>query len=269
MAGTRFTIAGAVLFGLSMAADGAKPTLRQWRNAAVIGTALMTFGNGILGWSEQFIPTGFAAIVVAIVPFWMVILDWLRPGGVRPTRAVFIGLALGTIGLIVLVGPLAIASLSGAREGIPFGPVAALVFAGGLVWSAGSIYSRYVDLPGSAVRATGMEMLCGGAILLFIGTVTGEARVLDIGSISARSVGGLVYLITFGSFVGFTAYIWLLKVVPASKVATHAYVNPVVAVLLGSTIGGETLTVRTMIAAAIIVAAVALITTARARGSSH
>jgi drug/metabolite transporter (DMT)-like permease len=270
MAGTRFTIAGAVLFGITMATGGPRPTRAHWRNAAIVGAALMCFGNGILGWTEQFIPSGFAAIVVAIVPFWMVILDWLRPGGQRPGRAVFVGLALGTIGLVVLVGPIALDAMRGESamgRGIPFAPVGALMLSS-FVWAAGSIYSRYADMPSSAVRATGMEMFCGGILLLVLGALAGEPRALDITRVSARSLAGLLYLITLGSFVGFTAYVWLLKVVPPPKVATHAYVNPVVAVLLGSTIGGETLTVRTLIAAAIIVIAVALITTARARGNA-
>jgi drug/metabolite transporter (DMT)-like permease len=270
MAGTRFTIAGAVLFGITMATGGPRPTRAHWRNAAIVGAALMCFGNGILGWTEQFIPSGFAAIVVAIVPFWMVILDWLRPGGQRPGRAVFVGLALGTIGLVVLVGPIALDAIRGEtamNRGIPFAPVGALMVSS-FVWAAGSIYSRYADMPSSAVRATAMEMFCGGILLLVLGALAGEPRALDISRVSARSLAGLLYLITLGSFVGFTAYVWLLKVVPPPKVATHAYVNPVVAVLLGSTIGGETLTVRTLIAAAIIVIAVALITTARARGNA-
>jgi drug/metabolite transporter (DMT)-like permease len=269
MAGIRFTIAGAVLFAVTAATGAARPTLRQWRNAVIIGAALMCFGNGVLGWTEQFIPSGFAAIVVAIVPFWMVILDWLRPGGQRPSRAVFIGLALGTIGLIVLVGPMALAAARGEtlRKGLPFAPVAALMFSS-LVWAAGSIYSRYADLPRSAVRATSMEMFCGGILLLLVGLVANEPASLDISRVSARSIGGLLYLITAGSFVGFTAYVWLLTVVPAPKVSTHAYVNPVVAVLLGSTLGAETLAPRTFVAAAIIIVAVALITTAKARSSA-
>jgi drug/metabolite transporter (DMT)-like permease len=256
-----------VLYVVTIASGASRPTRTQWRNAAVVGAALMCFGNGVLGWAEKSIPSGFAAIVVAIVPFWMVVLDWLRPGGERPGRAVFAGLALGTIGLVVLVGPLALEAFrgqTGPNNGIPFAPVAALMFSS-FVWAGGSIYSRYADLPKSAVRATGMEMFCGGILLLLVGALAGEPASFDIGRVSVRSIGGVLYLITLGSFVGFTAYVWLLKVVPAPKVATHAYVNPVVAVLLGSTLGGETLTARTMIAAAIIIVAVALITTARAR----
>lgn len=271
MAGTRFTIAGGVLIAVTAASGAPRPTRAQWRNAAIIGTALICFGNGVLGWTEKSIPSGFAAIVVAIVPFWMVILDWLRPGGVKPTRAVFVGLALGTIGLVVLVGPLALAQVRGATasaNGIPFAPVGALMCSS-LVWSAGSIYSRKADLPPSAVRATGMEMFCGGISLFIVGTLAREPAGFDLSLVSSRSIGGLLYLITLGSFVGFTAYVWLLKVVPAPKVATHAYVNPVVAVLLGSTIGGETLTARTMVAAAIIIVAVAVITTSRARNTSR
>ncbi len=266
MAGTRFVISGAVLFGITVIAGNPRPTRIHWRNAAIVGAALLLLGNGVLGWAEQFIPSGFASIIVAIVPLWMVILDWARPDGHRPSRAVVLGLVLGTIGLIVLLGPAVLAAVrgeAGSNGGIRFGPAAVLILSS-FAWAAGSLFSRYAELPRSSSQATGMEMLSGGVLLLVAGVLAGEPASLDLARVSSRSLLGLVYLIMFGSFVGFTAYIWLLKVVPPAKVATHAYVNPVVAVLLGSTLGGEKLSARSVVAAAIIVAAVAVITTARA-----
>ena len=266
MAGTRFVISGAVLFGITVIAGNPRPTRIHWRNAAIVGAALLLLGNGVLGWAEQFIPSGFASIIVAIVPLWMVILDWARPDGHRPSRAVVLGLVLGTIGLIVLLGPAVLAAVrgeAGSNGGIRFGPAAVLILSS-FAWAAGSLFSRYAELPRSSSQATGMEMLSGGVLLLVAGVLAGEPASLDLARVSSRSLLGLVYLIMFGSFVGFTAYIWLLKVVPPAKVATHAYVNPVVAVLLGSTLGGEKLSARSVGAAAIIVAAVAVITTARA-----
>ena len=266
MAGTRFVISGAVLFGITLIAGNPRPARIHWRNAAIVGAALLLLGNGVLGWAEQFIPSGFASIIVAIVPLWMVILNWARPGGQRPSRAVVLGLVLGTIGLIVLLGPAALGAVrgeAGSSGGIRFGPAAVLIFSS-FAWAAGSLFSRYAELPRSSSQATGMEMLCGGVLLLVAGVLAGEPASLELARVSSRSLLGLVYLITFGSFVGFTAYIWLLKVVPPAKVATHAYVNPVVAVVLGSTLGGEKLSARSVAAAAIIVAAVAVITTARA-----
>src|SRR6266542_5879522 len=216
MAGTRFVISGAVLFGITVIAGNPRPTRIHWRNAAIVGAALLLLGNGVLGWAEQFIPSGFASIIVAIVPLWMVILDWARPDGHRPSRAVVLGLVLGTIGLMVLLGPAALAAVrgeAGSNGGIRFGPAAVLILSS-FAWAAGSLFSRYAELPRSSSQATGMEMLSGGVLLLVAGVLAGEPASLDLARVSSRSLLGLVYLIMFGSFVGFTAYIWLLKVVP-------------------------------------------------------
>lgn len=256
MAGVRFVIAGALLYGWLRLRGVAAPTRPQWRTAAIIGALLLLGGNGAVVWAEQRIPSGVAALLVAGVPIWMVVLEWLRPGGTRPGRWVVGGLVLGSAGLVLLVGP---GEVLGGGHIDPLGALA--VVGGSFAWAVGSVYSRSAQLPDSPLLATGMEMLTGGAFLLLAGVATGET--VDFGAVSTRSLLALLYLIGFGSLVAFTAYIWLLRATTPAKASTYAYVNPVVAVGLGWALAGEPLTARIAVAAAIIVGAVALITTRR------
>jgi drug/metabolite transporter (DMT)-like permease len=209
-------------------------------------------------WAQQRVPSGVAALLVAIVPCWMVLLEWLRRGGTRPSAAVVAGLALGTTGILILVGPDA---LGGGRvSAVGAGALMVASFS----WAVGSIYSRGAPLPASPMLATAMQMLVAGVLLTVFGAATGEAAAADLRSASLESVLGLLYLIVFGSLIGYTAYIWLLQVSTPARVSTYAYVNPVVAVLLGWLVAGEALTGRMILAAAVIVSGVALITLARA-----
>jgi len=196
--------------------------------------------------------------MVATVPCWMVLLDWFRPGGPRPTGQVVAGLLLGLGGIALLAGPDAL--LGGGRPD-PLGVFA--LIAGSLSWATGSIYSRHTRSPAPPLLATGMQMLCGGVALLVAGTVGGEWSAVDLARVSTRSVLSLVYLILIGAIVGYTAYIWLLRVTTPAKAATYAYVNPVVAVFLGWIFADEPVTPRMIVAACVIIAGVALITVAR------
>jgi drug/metabolite transporter (DMT)-like permease len=209
-----------------------------------------------------------AALLVAVLPFWMALIEWLRPGGEKPTLGVSIGLVVGLIGLIVLIGPSALhpsaASAAESQRGNGVALTGALILImSSFTWAAGSIYSRHAPLPKSPLLATGMEMLLGGAMLLVAALLHGELKNFDLADVSTKSLIGFAYLTTVGSLVGFTAYIWLLGHQPPARVSTYAYVNPVVAVFLGWAFAGEPLSLRTAIAAAIIIGAVALITTAR------
>jgi drug/metabolite transporter (DMT)-like permease len=268
MGGVRFMLAGTALYIWARVKTGERPRRIHWKSTAIVGACLILGGNGAVMWAEQFVPSGMAALLVSILPFWIVLIDWLRPNGVRPSLGVSIGLVVGMAGIVVLVGPSAVhpsaASDISARSGHGVALEGALVLmAGSLSWALGSIYSRHAALPRSALLATGMEMVLGGGLLLALAIVTGEPMHFDPARVSARSLAGFIYLTTVGSLVGFTAYIWLLKVQPPSRVSTYAYVNPVVAVFLGWALAGEALSLRTAIAAAIIIGAVALITTAR------
>jgi drug/metabolite transporter (DMT)-like permease len=258
MGGIRFLISGALLYLWARSRGAPRPTRIHWRNAIIAGAFLLVGGNGAVMWAEQVVPSGLTALLVSILPFWLVIIEWVRPPRRRPSGAVLVGLVLGFIGIIVLVGP------SGVGGHGDVSPIGALVLIlGSLSWAIGSFWSRDAQLPESGLLTTGMEMLGGGALLLLVGALTREFSGFDIHGVSKASAVGLLYLISFGSLIGFTSYIWLLDKVSPARLGTYAYVNPIVAVLLGWAIAGERLSIRTGVAAAIVICAVALITTAR------
>lgn len=258
MAGTRFVVAGLALTTWARLRGAAWPTGAQWRTALVVGLGLLLGGNGGVVWAEQRVPSSLAALIVAAVPLSTVLLDWLRPGGTRPTGTTMLGLAIGLFGVAVLVNP-------GAHDAARIDPWGALALLGATVsWAAGSIYSRRAP-PGSVapspLMGSGAYMLMGGLGLLVASTILGEPGRLQLGAVSLRSLLALLYLIVFGSLVGFTAYTWLLRNTTSAQATTYAYVNPVVAILIGWAIGGEVLTLRTGVAAAIILSGVITITT--------
>lgn len=254
MAATRFLLAGAVLFIWDRWRGGAMPTVAHWRSGAIIGGLLLVVGNGGVTWAEQTIPSGVTALLIGTAPIFFVLLDWLFFGGKRPTGRITLGLAIGLVGTVLLVGPDQI--LTG--EGFSVVGLLVLLLAE-ICWAAGSLYSRRATLPASPLMATAVEMLAGGMILLLISTVSGEPFRLDVSAVSTVSLLSLGYLFLFGSLIGFTAYVWLLRVASPARVSTYAYVNPVIAVILGWTVGGEELTARMLIAAGIIIAGVVMI----------
>lgn len=251
MAGIRFLFAGAILFGWATWRGAGWPSQAHWRSAFVIGSLLLVGGNGLLTWAEQFVPSGIAALIVATVPMWMVMLEALRKGGQRPTWTVILGLVLGLVGLAVLIGP-------GNLGGEPVHLFGALVVClASFSWALGSIFSKTATQAPSTLQNVGMQMLQGGALLVVGGLVLGER--LDPSMVSARSFWSLVYLSLIGGVIGYTAYVWLLKVASPAKVSTYAYVNPVVAVILGWALAGEALNSRVFLATAAVVGAVILI----------
>jgi drug/metabolite transporter (DMT)-like permease len=264
MGGVRFLISGTILYLWSRYRGAPRPTRIHWRNAIVAGGFLLLGGNGAVIWAEQFVPSGVTALLVSILPFWLVIIEWVRPPRKRPSGAVLVGLILGFVGIIVLVGP---SSAGGHGNVAPLG--ALVLILGSLSWAIGSFWSRDAQLPESGLLTTGMEMLGGGALLMIVGALSGEFAQLDVHTISKASAIGLLYLVTFGSLLGFTSYIWLLDKVSPARLGTYAYVNPLVAVMLGWAIAGERLSIRTGVAAAIVICAVALITTARSTASTR
>ena len=223
----------------------------------ITGSLLLFIGNGGVCLAEQTVPSGVTALLVATVSLWMVLVDWLRPGGTRPGPRVVAGLLLGFGGLALLVGP---KNLGGSGRVDPYG-VAILVIAS-LAWASGSVYSKHAGGPGSPLLGVAMQSLAGGFCLWMAGIVSGEVGALHFEAISVRSWVALGYLIVFGSMVGFTAYIYILKKSTATRVATYAFVNPVVALFLGWLLIGESITLRTVIAAAVILTAVLLVITA-------
>jgi drug/metabolite transporter (DMT)-like permease len=254
---SRHLIAGLVLYPLLRWKTGIRPTPTQWRTAIITGLLLLLVGNGGVCLSERTVPSGVAALLVALVSFWMVLLDWLRPGGMRPVPRVVASLVLGFGGLVLLIGP---AHLGGSERVNPTG--AGILVVGSFAWAWGSIYSKHHDLPESPMLGVAMQSLAGGAALWIVGLLAGEGRQLHLPAITARSWIALVYLIVFGSGLGFTAYVYLLKKSSAARVGTYAFVNPVVALFLGWLGAGETITLRTALAAAVILTAVLLVITA-------
>lgn len=234
------------------------PTRIQWRSLTIIGTLLLLGGNGLVSFAEQRIASGVAALIVGTVPLWLVLIEALRPGGVKPTWQAIVGLIVGFGGIYLLVGP---SEISGKLQFDAIGTIA-VIFAS-FFWSVGSIYSRSAELPKSALMMTGAEMVAGSIPILLVSLVLGEWQSFNFDQVSTESWLGLIYLITFGSMIGFVAYIWLLQNAPISLVATYAYVNPLVAVLLGAWLASEPLTPRILAAAGIIIGSVVFINWAR------
>jgi drug/metabolite transporter (DMT)-like permease len=253
MAGTRHLTAGLLLYFFLRSRGTPRPEPRSWASAAVIGGLLLLGGNGLVTWAEQRVPSGLAALIVASVPIWMAVLAGIERRR-RPSGFVIGGLALGLGGIALLVVP---GRFGGGGRVDPLGAAALLTAA--LSWSIGSLLSRHAKLPASTLTAVAMEMIAGGTLLWIAGLLGGEGSRLNLSAVSARSAFSLAYLIVFGSLLGFSAYVWLLRVTTPARVSTYAYVNPVVAVLLGTLFAGEALSLRIGLAAAGIVAAVALI----------
>jgi drug/metabolite transporter (DMT)-like permease len=259
-AGVRYTIAGLLLAAILWwrgQLRGVRPSLLQWRSAAIVGTLLLLGGNGGVVLGEQYIPSGIAALLVATVPIWMALMDGLVTRR-RPGWLVVGGLAAGIAGVAVLVAP-----AEGVEAIDPLG--VGLVCVAAVSWAAGSIYARNAPLPRSPFVATAMEMLTGGVVLVIAGSLMGEWGRSDPAAFSLESILAVAYLIVFGSLVAFTAYIWLLSHTSTSTVATYAYVNPVVAVALGAVFLAEPITIRTLLASVIILAAVVAMVSGRPR----
>ena len=253
MAGLRHLTAGVVLYAWMRARGTPRPEPRHWRSAALVGGLLLLGGNGLVTWAEQRVPSGLAALIVASVPLWMTALDaGLRRE--RPHGVVLAGLALGLAGIAFLAAP---GRFAGGGHVDPLG--AAALLAASLFWATGSLVSRRVALPSATFLATAMEMIAGGVILLAVAGASGELGAFSPEAVSPRSLVALAYLIVAGSLVGFSAYVFLLGATTPARVSTYAYVNPIVAVLLGWLVAGESVAPRTLVAAAVIVAAVALI----------
>jgi drug/metabolite transporter (DMT)-like permease len=255
-AARHFTI-GLLLYPVMRWKTGIRPTPTQWKTAAITGVLLLLLGNGGVCLSEKTVPTGVAALLVAMVSFWMVVIDWLRPGGTKPVPRVIAGLILGFCGLVLLVGP---AHLGDSGRVDPFG--AGVLAVGSFAWAWGSVYSKHNDLPSSPLLGVAMQGLFGGAALWIVGLLAGEGQQFHPGAITLRSWLALAYLLVFGSCLGFSAYVYVLKKSTATRVGTYAFVNPVVALILGWFGAGERITLRTGLAAAVILSAVLLVITA-------
>ena len=259
LAGARFLFAGAMMFVWLRLKGVAMPDKKQWLHATIAGVLMLLGGNGLVVWAEQTVSSSLTALLVALTPVWFALLDWTRPAGKRPATYTWVGIIVGFAGVALLVTGHNSSSVNASHN--PWG-VAALVVAG-LCWAAGSLWSRYNAKPDSPWMNSAAQMICGGAALLFVSLFHGEPAHFHFAQVSVRSWLSFLYLIVFGSWIAFSAYVWLLKVSTPARVATYAYVNPVIAVLLGHLMLGEALGGRALWAAAIILAGVIITTLPR------
>ncbi len=254
MAGVRFLIAGGALYTWGRRSGGAAATARHWLQATGLGALFFVGGNGGVVWAETRVPSGVAALLIAMVPMWIAAIEAVV-FGLRPTAGRAVGLVVGLVGVALIVGP----GDDGGRVD-PFGALALVGSA--LAWATGTLLSRKVDLPGDAIAASGMQMLGGGVLLTILGLLAGEHHATVV--LTARSVSAFLWLMIAGSLVGFTLYQWLLRVSTPAIASTYAYVNPAVAVLLGAVFADEVVSPRLGVAGLLITVAVALISIFRA-----
>jgi drug/metabolite transporter (DMT)-like permease len=255
LAATRFVVAGLAMMAFARARGAAWPRREHLVPAFVCGALLILASNGLVSWAETRVDSSIAALVVSGVPLWMLIFDWARPGGARPTLVGGAGVAVGILGVAVLVAP---------DPSHPLDPLglAALVMAT-ISWSVGSLYSRQANLPPSQHMSAAMQMLCGGALQLLASRTLGEHAHFDPSRIEARHAFAWLWLVGAGSLAGFSAYLWLLRNTAPAVATSYAFVNPLVALSLGAWLGGEILPPRAWIAATLIVGAVALVVVRR------
>jgi drug/metabolite transporter (DMT)-like permease len=260
MAGARFAIAGVLLFGFLKLRGEAWPTPRQWRDQAIIGIFLLLGGNAVVSWAELRTPSGITCLILGASPLIVVIFDWLRPGGGRPSWGLICGVFMGIAGIVMLVGPGSIP----AGYQPPVADIVALLLAS-VSWWVGSFYSKHATTRTPLMMASAMQMLCGSVCMLMTGFILGEAGEFRAPSVTPQSWIAFAYLVVVGSIIAFPVYVWLLEHSTPAKVSTYAYVNPVVAIFLGWAILGEPVNFRIVLAAAVIIGAVAIITIGKAR----
>ena len=256
MASARFTLAGGIMLAVLIARGVERPSRHQLRSAMIVGTMLLFVGNGFVCWSQQRVPSGIAALVISCVPIFMAVMDAVRPGGRRPAPWAMLGIATGFAGLVLLIGP---AQGMSAVDRVG----AAGLMIGSLSWSAGSLFARSAPLPANPLLGIAIQMLTAGFLLMIAGLAFGESARVHLGALTPRAIASVLYLAVFGSIVAFSCYVWLLKHTTVSVASTYAFVNPIVAMLLGWGFAGETLGGRTLVAAAIVSAGVAMITLGR------
>ena len=262
MSGFRYAAAGAILLAAAKARGASRIAARDLVPAFTCGALLLLCGNGGVVWAEQHISSGLAALLIATEPLFIVLMRALPPERHVPGGRALFGVALGLIGVALLLGP---ARLGG--ESIDLLGAAVVLFAA-FAWALGSLLSRRFTPPRSPLQATALQMLAGGALLFAASLATGEMTRFSPADVSARSLAAVLYLLVFGSLIGYTVYMWLLRVADPSRVSTYAFVNPVVAVFLGWALAGEAVSLRTLAAAAVIVAAVVLITLSESGSST-
>lgn len=258
MASVRFLVSGTILYIVARAKGAAAPKPIHWKSSAITGFFLLLLGNGLMAWSLKFVASSLAAILVATEPFWLVLVAWLLFGKGKPAMKEILGLFIGFVGIVVLIS---VRDHSGSTHTNPVGVVMVMVSA--IAWAIGSMYATKAVNTESSILTVAMQMLAGGVMLVIAGTLVGEWKLLNFDAVTTKSLLALAYLTFFGSLIAFTAYSWLLGKVSPSLASTYAFVNPVVAIFLGWSLGGETISEAMLLASGIIIASVILITQAK------
>ncbi|NLD04731.1 MAG: EamA family transporter [Synergistaceae bacterium] len=255
--GARFLCAGIILLAARFLQSGYRTTLQGWKNAFFASLLPFVITYGMITSAETVVPSSIAALTVALEPLWFCLLGWLLFGGVKPVRQHYIGIFLGFSGIFFLVAGDPNADFS-FKSGYLIWVL--LLILSGITWVIGAFISRNPKIHEDSLMSSGMQMLCGGAVMMtihfLVSAFTGNYQ--SVASFSNKSILALAYLITFGSLVGYTSFLWLMRMEPANRVATHAFVNPIVAVFLGWFLGGEQLSVNMLVATPLIVASVIL-----------
>lgn len=257
MAGVRFTLAGTILFCFMKLRGVSTPSFIQWRNLAIVGTFLFLGGNGFVAWAEQFIASGLAALLVSLLPLWLISLDWLWAKGPPPTVRGCIGITMGIIGVIVLLDPVQIAATDINLAG------AFMTILASMLWATGSIYSKKFSQPDSIFMSAACQMIGGGISLLLVALVLGEWQLFKPDELSSVSVYAFFYLVAFGSMIAISSYVYLLKHASAASVSTYAFVNPAIAIFLGWLIADEEINAHIITGALIILVGVVLVVSAQ------
>jgi drug/metabolite transporter (DMT)-like permease len=258
MAGTRYLVAGGAMFLFALLRGARLPSLVEWRDAVIVGGCLLLVGNGGVTFAEQYVPSGTTALLVATVPVFLTLFAWVTKLGPRPSGMICVALVLGLLGVSILSRPTTQTNVSLVDQFNWYAGIIVLLVAAA-VWAGGSLYSRKAVRPSSAIVSVGIQMICGGLLLLLVSVLTGDAARFNWSRVTAESSIAWVYLVVFGAIIAFTAYIWLVRVCSPALVGTYAFVNPAVAVLLGWAIAGEAMDSRTISGAAVILLAVVII----------
>ena len=257
MAGARFTVAGGVLYAFLRARGTPAPTRQNWGAAALSGGLLLGIGNGSVCWAEQWLPSSVAALIIASTPLWMTLLPWLGRRAPAPPALVMVGVLLGLVGVGILLGFRSGVPLADSGGAAPWAAVA--VIGATLSWAVGSLWSRRLPLPKSPFQSTAMQMLAAGPLLGVAGAARGEFGHLRATMFTPTPLLAIAFLVVFGSIAGFGSYVWLLRNTTPTRASTYAFVNPLIAVVLGWAIAGEQLGWRTFAASALIVSSVAAV----------
>lgn len=263
MAGARFALAGTILYVIMRLKGEKRPTWRQWRNGGIVASLLLLGGNGVVAFAEQVVPSSIASLLIAMVPLWIAGISYLTERR-KPTLGALLGILLGLFGIVVLVWR---SDANNGAQPLHIPGIIAILFAS-LSWATGTVVSKHVQLPKAPLLSTGMQMMIGGGLLLLVSLFHGDFHGFSLAAVTNASWLAFGYLVLFGSLVGFTAYIWLFKHADPFIASTYAYVNPIVAIFLGWLIAGEQIGLNVLIAAAIIITSVIIITRFRAEAAS-